>query len=114
MLNYDHSSQLTQATIKFELKRLKFWWGIRDRDRLHHKKTIVQLNDADPKGFHLIPKLAVILTLSFIHKTKNQKNDWKLCQPLLHNQGVSLVGYLKYQNVFQKVEFDRPGERSPQ
>ena len=56
---------------------------------------IIQLNDADPRVFHLIPKLAVILTLSFIQKTKNQKNDWKLCQPLLHNQGVSLVGYLK-------------------
>ena len=55
----------------------------------------------NPRVFHLIPKLAVILTLSFIQKTKNQKNDWKLCQPLLHNQGVSLVGYLlKYQNVF--------------
>ena len=54
----------------------------------------------DPKVFHLIPKLAVILTLSFIQKTKIQKNDWKLCQLLLHNQGVRLVGYLKYQNVF--------------
>ena len=100
MLNYVHSSQLIQATIKFELKRLKCWWGIRDHDRLHHKKTIIQLKDADPKGFHLIPKLAFILTLSFIHKTKNQKSDWKLGQPLLHNQGVRLVGYMKYQNVF--------------
>ena len=56
----------------------------------------------NPRLFSLIQKLAVILTvtLSFIQKTKNQKNDWKLCQPLLHNQEVSLVGYLKYQNVF--------------
>ena len=54
----------------------------------------------NPRVFRLIQKLAVILTLSFIQKTKNQKNDWKLCQPLLRNQEVSLVGYLKYQNVF--------------
>ena len=55
----------------------------------------------NPRVFHLIQKLAVILTLSFIPKTKNKKNDWKLCQPLLHNQGVSLVGYLKYhENIF--------------
>ena len=47
--------------------------------------------------FHLIQKLAVILTLSFQQKTKNQKKDWKDFSPLLHNnQGVSLVGYLKY------------------
>ena len=54
----------------------------------------------NPRVFHLIPKLAVILTLSFIQKTKNQKNDWKLCLPMLHNKGVSLAGYLKYQNIF--------------
>ena len=50
----------------------------------------------NPRVFHLKQKLAVILTLSFIQKTKIQKNDWKLCQPLLHNKRVSLVGYLKY------------------
>ena len=40
----------------------------------------------NPRVFHLIPNLAAILTLSFIQKTKNQKNGWKLRQPLLHNQ----------------------------
>ena len=64
----------------------------------------------NPRVFRLIQKLAVILTLSFIQKTKNQKNDWKLCQPLLRNQEVSLVGYLKYQNEIEnntnpKIDF---------
>ena len=32
-------------------QKLKFWWGIRDPARLHHKKTmIIQLHDADPKS----------------------------------------------------------------
>ena len=57
----------------------------------------------NPRVFYLIPKLAVILTLTFIQKTKNQKNDWKLCQPLLHNQRI-LVGYLKY-IVFSKCVY---------
>ena len=74
MLNYVHSSQLIQATITFELKRLKFWWGIRDRDRLHHKKTIVQLNDADPKGFIWYQTLP--LSSHYLSFTKKKSKEW--------------------------------------
>ena len=66
-------------------------------DCITKKTMIIQLNNADPKSksfpFDTKP-------CRFIQKTKNQKNDWKLCQPLLHHQRVSLVAYLKY-SVFQ-------------
>ena len=74
-----------------------------------NNQRLIQLNDADPKSksFPFDTKPCRYPHTIFHSQNKSQKNDWKLCQPLLHHQRVNLIDYLKNVFIVAHSEWDR-------